>query len=452
MKPFPGIQIRSAALPVSSFGIIATITAILISIAVVQRNIIVLTAITALALVILSPVVVSLGVFAVLVPFDQVLVLRNSAITITWIAGAFAGFTLIVYGLANGRFRSPPIAGLYWGLFVLWSATSALWAIDPLTSLKSLPTVATLFGFYIVAVSFRFRTRELARILFFTVAGGCFTAALIVLQFAYHLNEEGRASLILGDQKSNPNDLSFSLLLPFSFALAGALSQKNLFKRTVFLTAVGLIGVAIFLAMSRGSLIALSALMLVYLFRFGVSKRLLLPVLVLAIPLFSLPNLFYQRLAQASTSRGTGRYDVWLAGLEIVKRHPMTGVGLANFPLEYHNVAGYAQVFHGYTRVAHNTFLGVFGETGVIGVSLFMAAIWSQIKVMRRALLSHGYHPSIGIASEAACWGQLVMGLSGDIEWQKSFWFALTLLALIAQNLSESRLAGLEIIGNAPQL
>jgi O-antigen ligase len=268
------------------------------------------------------------------------------------------------------------------------------------------------------------------------VTGGAVAAALITFQFANHITDAGRASLVLGNQASNPNDLAFSLLLPFSLACGGVLSEGSLIKRTALLTALALITVAIFLAMSRGSLIALSITVLVYLARVGIRKRILIPILVLTMPVFFLPNLFYQRLEAALTDRGTGRYDIWLVGLEIVKRHPLIGVGLANFSVAYRKVAGYAPIFpgHGYVRDAHNTYLDVCAEAGIIGFVFFIVAIWLQLKTMRSPpFFSRPSCDYFEIAIEVACWGQLVAGLSGDIQWTKPFWFTFVLLALTKQ-------------------
>src|SRR5205823_6261714 len=170
----------------------------------------------------------------------------------------------------------------------------------------------------------------------------------------------------------------------------------------------------------------------------GVSRRILITILLLAFPLLFMPDLFYQRLKEAPAGRGTGRYDIWLAGLEIVKRYPVIGTGLANFSVAYRTVAGYAHVFHGYVRVAHNTFLEVCGETGIIGIGLFIAAVHLQMKAVRRAFESRRPGDYLGIAIEAACWGQLVMGLSGNVHWTKSFWLALSLLSVITQTKPES--------------
>ncbi len=377
MKLAPAHHVRPISAQAILFGTAAALTAILISTAIVEQNVLALAALTAVALAIVWPVEVSLGLFAALVPFDQALVLGNSKTTITWLAGAFGGVTLLVYGLVSGRFRCPPREGLYWGLFVLWSAASTVWAIDPATSLKWLPTVATLFALYIVAISLRVTRQELSRIVLLAVAAGVVAASVSIFEFANHMSPAGRASLIVGKRETGPNALPFSLLLPFSFAVGGVLSERSLLKCTALVAALASMTVSIFLAMSRGALIALSATVLVWLFRAGVRRRILIPILVLAIPLFFLPNLFYQRLEEGRTNRGTGRYDIWLV--------------------------------------------------------FFIAAIWSQMRAARRALSSHGPCNYFGIAIEAACWGQLVVGLSGDTTWTKPFWLAFALLALISQ-------------------
>jgi len=198
MKLAPAHHVRPISAQAILFGTAAALTAILISTAIVEQNVLALAALTAVALAIVWPVEVSLGLFAALVPFDQALVLGNSKTTITWLAGAFGGVTLLVYGLVSGRFRCPPREGLYWGLFVLWSAASTVWAIDPATSLKWLPTVATLFALYIVAISLRVTRQELSRIVLLAVAAGVVAASVSIFEFANHMIPVGRASLIVG--------------------------------------------------------------------------------------------------------------------------------------------------------------------------------------------------------------------------------------------------------------
>ncbi len=415
-------------------AIAAVTAAVFISIAIVEENFIALAALAAIAMAILFPVEVSLGMFAVLVPFDQILVLANSSVTLTWVAGAFAGCTLLLCGLMTGRLKAPPRAGLYWLLFVLWAAASTVWAIDSSISMERLPTALTLFALYIAATSVRVTKKELSRVALIAIAGASAAALLMIVQFGHHVSHEGRGTLAVGNRDSNPNELAFSLLLPFSLALVGVSSEKSLLKRAALLSALVMVAAAIFLSMSRGGLFSLLVIGAVYLLRVGIRRRTLIAILVLALPLLFVPGQFFDRLGEASTNRGTGRFDIWLVGFEVIKHDPIIGVGLANFPVAYQKVAGYAHVFpvHGYIREAHNMYLSVLAETGVIGFVLLMTAIVSQLITVRRSVASSPRN-HLGIALEAACWGQLAAGLSGHIEWSKSFWITFIFLSLVTQ-------------------
>jgi O-antigen ligase len=427
---------------VNLFGIATVVAAVVLSIGIAQQNLLLVVPLAMLGLVILVPVEASLGLFAFAVPFDN-LPVGNSAHSISWIAGAFAGVVLLLYGLVNHRWQAPPPSTLWWGLFVLWTAASLLWAIEPRTGLERLSTVAFLFVFYLVAVSFRLNRGELTRILLLAAAGGAVAAALLVFEFGEGARLSGRATLTFGEGSANPNDFSTGLLLPFSLALAGVISRGGLVKKAIMLGVLALIGTSIFLTMSRGTLIALSATLLVLLFRVGMHRRILLPILIVALPLFFLPNLFYQRLEETPHSRGTGRVDILIAAAEVVKHNAVIGVGLANFPVAYDRFAGYAPVFRGYARAAHNAYLQVWAETGVIGLALFLAAIWSQMKRARAACSKPSSHNYVGIAIEAACWGLLVAACAGNIHWNKAFWLAFIVLALVTREARrESELNG----------
>jgi O-antigen ligase len=194
--------------------------------------------------------------------------------------------------------------------------------------------------------------------------------------------------------------------------------------------ALVLIATAIFLTMSRGSLFALLAMLLAFFLKAGIRKRMLIPIVMVALPIIFMPESFYERIKEVPTGRGTGRLDILIAGIEVVKHNPVMGVGLENFTIAYDRFAGYAPVFRGRGRAAHNMYLQVWAETGVIGFALFIAAIYYQMKHVRPPPNSRspGYW-EIGVA--AGCWGLLVAGFGGNIHWSKEFWLCLILLAVI---------------------
>lgn len=433
---------------VDRFGTAAVLTGILLSVAVVLQSLVVLASAVVLALASLLPVEMSLGIFAMLVPFDYVLAIghHDSAIRVTWLAGAFAGGVLLLYGLAAKRLKQPPTTALFWVLFMLWVGLSTIWTIDPAMSARRIPSVLTLLALYLVTVSFDIKPHELSRVLGFVMGGGALAALVLIYQVGRggvygsiaHYMAEGRGALVLGEWEANPNELGAALVLPFSLVFVGLLSRGRAAKKSILVIAVMLMAAAIFLTMSRGATTALALALLVILYRFGVRARVLVPLVLAVIPLLFLPDLFYQRLMEAPSDRGTGRLDIVFVGLEIIKHNPLLGTGMATFPIAYDQYAGYAPVFHGYQWSSHNTYLQAWAETGIVGFVLLLFAIVFQLKKARDALGRAQPGNWSGVAVEAACWGTLVFGLSASLEFNKSFWLMLTLLSLVTQQKQES--------------
>lgn len=413
------------------FAIAATLAGIALSIPIVQQNLVLIGVAVVLALASLLPVEVSLGAFAFSVPFDYVLAIghHDNVVRVTWLAGAFAGGVLLVYGFITERLQRPPRPALWWGLFMFWAALSTAWAVDPAISVKRLPSIVTLLALYLVTVSFRIKPRELSRVLMLAVAGGVVAAVLLIYQAASagaqptaaHYVAEGRAALVLGEWESNPNDFGASLVLPFSLAFAGVLSRGSAAKQRVLLVTMTVIAAAIFLTMSRGALIALAIAAVVLLYWVGLRKRVLITLVMVVLPLLFVPNLFYTRLQQATSPQDTarGRLDILFVGLQIIKHNPILGTGLATFPVTYNKYAGYAPMFRGYQWSSHNTYLQAWAETGIIGFVLLLIAVGSQMRVARAAHMHVPAGDWFGVAVEAACWGVLVFAFSGDIEWKK---------------------------------
>jgi putative inorganic carbon (hco3(-)) transporter len=425
------------------FGTAAVLTGILLSVAVVLQNLVVLASAIVLALASLLPVEMSLGIFALLVPFDYVLAIghHDSAIRVTWLAGAFAGSVLLFYGLVTERLKRPPLTALFWVLFMCWVGLSSFWSIDPVVSAQRIPSVVTFLALYLVTVSFHIKPQELSRVLSFAIFGGALAALVLIYQVSRggvqpsiaHYVAEGRGALVFGEWESNPNEFGASLVLPFSLGFVGILSRGAVTKKVILVIAVMLSACGIFLTMSRGATIALAVAVLVILYRFGVRTRVLVPLALALIPLLFVPNLFYERLMEAPSGRGTGRLDILFVGLEIIKHNPLLGTGMATFPIAYDQYAGYAPVFHGYNWSSHDTYLQAWAETGIIGFVLLLSAIVFQLKTVRGALRDVGANHWSGIAVEAAFLGVLVHAFSGDLEFNKCFWFILMVLSLIAQ-------------------
>ena len=413
---------------------VATLTAIVatagfVGLAVAKEKLLYLVPLVVLAFVIMFPIEMSLGLFAFSIPFDTVLVLGNSNTTVSWGAGAFAGAVLLGYGLVTRQFRTPSRAASWWALFLLWSAVTVLWALDRETALQRLPTVLGFLPLYLAAVCLPIKKQELSRICMLAVLGGTLAALMMIYQ-DHATGFQDRATIGFGDRKANPNDLACNLILPFSLSLAGAFTPGKRLRRLAMLGAMALLIAAIFLTMSRGVLLAVMAVLGTYCFRVGINRRMVGALVIVLIPLLFLPSLFYERWKEAPEGRGTGRLDIFIAGLQIVKSNPVLGVGIENFGVAYDKYAGNAPVFRGFGRAAHNAFLQVWGESGVIGLFFFLTAIFMEMKQRRG---TPGEVSNIAFAIEGACWGMLVASLSGNIHWSKAFWLCFMLLAIVTR-------------------
>lgn len=386
----------------------------------------------ALPLVLLWPVQMSLGMFGFLLPFDSISVLqeRDTGTTLTFLIGAVSSVILLTIGIVARRLQRPPRAALWWGLLVLWSGTTLLWAFDPEATWARLPTVVACFLFYLVAVSFRITREELAAVLLLAMLGGIVAAGYACWTFM-ETNGIDRATLALGDRTTNPNTFAAVLLLPLSLALGTFISSRGWFKALVMISAVALLSLAILLSMSRGDVIAAGVLLVVYIYRYGLRRRMLVVVSVVTLLLYVMPALFFARIETGMSSRAEGRFDIWQVGVTAFQHYGAFGAGLNNFPAVYNQFSGHAERFRGYFRDPHNIYLGVSVELGILGLLLFLMAVGSHFRALQRFYAAfQGVRPPMVVACEAACWAMLTAGLSGNFVWNKVFWIMWVYLTL----------------------
>jgi O-antigen ligase len=166
--------------------------------------------------------------------------------------------------------------------------------------------------------------------------------------------------------------------------LAAALRDKP-FLRLAAAAAVPLCGFAVFLTLSRGGLIALGASLIAAVVMAGRHRG---KVLMLAVAATLVTVMYFSVFAPAAAEQrvtgangGTGRVDIWTVGWRMVEAHPLSGVGAGNFPIaSVHyllepGVLKRDDFIVDTPKVAHNTYLDVLAELGVIGLALFASVI-----------------------------------------------------------------------------
>ena len=395
------------------------------------------------------PVEIAMGATVVLLPFEYVTLLGvngggdGNDRTLMSVAILLAFGTLCAVGVVGRRLQRPSAIAFWWGLFTTWSAVSILWAVEPQNALERLPSVVALFLFYLVASSFRITEKELDRIGLLAILGGAIAAALSIYSYRYgagFAQHEVRATLAIGSGEVNPNRFGGCLLIPLSLALARFLSARHRWAKVTALGLLATIGLGLILTMSRGAILAAVVTLTVFFWRLNSSRlkslkpkvrQLLLVVIVLAVvAAATAPASLLKRFQQSESDRGAGRLDIWSVGLAILKDYGVFGAGLNNFPVVYNKYAGYATHQNFKTdRDPHNVYLGVAVEGGVVGLLLFVMALWTQFKIVSRVRVRAAESSTMLISCEATCWGVLVASIFGSFLWEKVFWIAWVLLA-----------------------
>lgn len=410
--------------------------AVVVGLIVAQGSLLYVVALAAIPTVLLWPVEASLGAFVFLIPFDPIALLGNGR-TLTWFAGAGTVAVLLAAGLASRRLHRPPQSALWWVLFTSWGAVTLLWALDSNLGTMRLPTVASLIGLYLIVTSFEITAKELRTVFIFGIVGGVLASLYSSVTFYHGANYAGtmRASLIVGELEAPPNYFGACLLLPISLSFAGLVYSRQRFRKALYTAALAVMLLALFLIMSRGAILGLGVLTLIYLRRVRRVRWVLLPIAVLLVLLVFVPNPLFLRFQEAVPTGGAGRVSIWTAGFYVLQHYWLTGAGMENFPVAYSQYAGSAPVFRGSLLGSHNIYLKVLAEEGILGILLLLAALASQFSEAHKIQKDSGSElPELTVVPyEAACWAMLTVGIFMDSIWDKEFWICWILLAVVVR-------------------
>jgi O-Antigen ligase len=415
------------ALPVGVAGVAALVVGPLIAWAIATESwrLLVVVVLAALSpLVLRWPITVAFGAYAFLVPFDSVAVVAGAGgATATRLLGMVAAGVLLAVGVVERRLVRPPAVAVWVVLLFICAILTLAWAVNEDLSRARLVTVASLVAMYLAAVTIQVSQKELATVCVLTmIAGVLASAAGVISGFEADAEREVRGSMTVGGQQSNPNAVAHSLILPLAMTVGTLFAARHLLGKVAALAGAAVIAAGIFLTMSRSSLAAVIFMACVLLYRFRVRWQVLAVFGAVAVVLPFMPDLFFERIERLFTGEdatGSGRTDIWSIGLEALARFGLFGAGLANFPAAYdifaHTPPG------GLSRGAHNQYLGIWVELGIIGLTCFLGAVVGHLRVARPKD-GDGWSAPYSAAIEAACAGFLLIACFSDVLWGKGFW------------------------------
>jgi O-antigen ligase len=133
------------------------------------------------------------------------------------------------------------------------------------------------------------------------------------------------------------------------------------------------------------------------------------------------------RYQSAFETGGSGRTNIWRYGIEIFKYNYLFGTGFMNFPSAFTryyrdvNISGSMYgIYAG--RAAHNIYLGILVETGIIGSSIALISLVSYLyRIIKQRNKEMAY---LMVSANIA---MLTIGLFLDILNRKYFWFIIAI-------------------------
>jgi O-antigen ligase len=267
-------------------------------------------------------------------------------------------------------------------LFLTWALLSASWAEDPG---RAIDTTSRYFQnmilFLIVYTAIRERKHAIWLAWAWLLGATIATVPAMLNPPTYEDDLTVRISGTIGD----PNELAALLVAGMAFAGILAVTTKEAALRVAAGSAVVLFLAGIIYTVSRGGLLALfialiAACLLAGRWRGRTLVVTALGLMTMVIYFASFAGLD-ARDRVTTVEGGSGRTDIWKVGWRMVEDKPITGIGSGNFPISsihyllQPGVLERDEFIIDTPKVAHNTYLHILAELGVVGFALFMTII-----------------------------------------------------------------------------
>lgn len=321
--------------------------------------------------------------FTFLVPWEDSISTAGWGSLARVIGLVLAAFWLITISI-EGRFRKPHLFHFLFLLFVLWNFLTVYWSVDTSSTVQRLSTYSQIFLFVLVFWEVFQKPGELKAGLQAYVFGGY---VLVVGTIYNYVN--GIVAVAYQGRYSAPgvnaNDLALILILGLPIAmhlfLAAGHGKWNMVLKFMNLAYMPMAVFSVILTGTRTSLIAIIpfALYVAAVPQIRLQGRILIFVGLLVLLLASLPFIPESLLSRLSTFGSSvtegdigGRVALWREAIAILARHPILGIGSGT-------------LLPTIGAVAHNTYVSVVTETGLMGFVLFLSTLAIAVYQAMRA-------------------------------------------------------------------
>jgi O-antigen ligase len=186
---------------------------------------------------------------------------------------------------------------------------------------------------------------------------------------------------VVGGMFENPNDLATALDLLLPFAVALTLISKGV-SRLFYLVCAAILAIGVLVTLSRGGFLGLIASGVVLLWKLGRGRRLktmMAAGLICGILFAVMPGGYGARMAtildneQDTTGSAQQRRELLERAASIAINRPVVAIGMGNF-----------HIYSISEKEAHNAYLEIAAELGVMGLIAYLVVIIAPLRSLRR--------------------------------------------------------------------
>lgn len=306
--------------------------------------------------------------------------------------------------------------------FGLWSFMTSAWSVETNTTIQFLITLASLLLLYLVTIMRGFSEAELRLIKNAMILA----SSILILFLAPNVSvSTTRLTLKTSAGGADHNGLAANILFAFWMAVDQFQETNSKGGKVVYVVAVFLMLISLFLIASRGSFVALVLSALVY-FVIYKGKRLKLTSWIMIIAVVAVMlivvgdnSVMFSRLNPAKMLEDgqSGRLMIWENTIDTIFAdipHFLFGYG-------YGCEAPVSFLSMGNRYGIHNIYLELWATVGLVGLGLFLAFLW---QLYRKAKM-RADHLAIALLVSFAVVG-LFLGFSRD----KGAWNVFALASL----------------------
>lgn len=224
---------------------------------------------------------------------------------------------------------------------------------------------------------------------------------------------------------------------------------QNSFTRLIITVAIAIVIFGIFSTVSRtGILLIICVIGMIFLQRTGEKKQrqaILILVITLIVTWVFADNIIqiFQSILP-SIQQGTDtvgiRYSLFQAGFQMWTDNVVTGVGIGQFPLQLIYYARNLLPVHRLNIGAHNMYIQVLAEAGLVGLVLFLGLLAASWKSLSQSVKSSSTHiASLAQTLQVVFVAMLIGGITKHDYYDKLLWL------IIGVSFAIPRLSGISI-------